>query len=139
MKFKLNKLLIFRLALSHGVNSRLMYNNLKKDDFARPRTTLLGKRAFRHILCFALFTAVAIASIAWAIRCGQTAQIFTMILGVVLGVYAGAYGILFLPLAVNLTIKQLRLNKKAIGWIDLLLLIFIIIAFVCLIVFLKMS
>ena len=139
MKFKLNKLLIARLGIAHTINSRMMYNNLKKDDFARSRTTILGKRALRHILCFAIFATVAVFSVMWAIKSGLTAQIFTMILGIIFGIYAGAYGILFLPLAVNLTIKQLKLNKKLIGWIDLTCLILVLIAFVCLILFLKFS
>ena len=139
MKFKLNKLLIFKLGTSHAINSRLMYNNLKKEEFARKRTTLLGKRAFRHIFTFALFITVAILSFKWMMACVMKLEIFNMIIGLVLGVYTIAYGILFLPLAFNLTIKQLKLNKKAIGWIDLILLLLVLVGAVCLILFLKFS
>ena len=106
MKFKLNKLLILKLGAAHLINSRLMYHNLKNDDYARSHTTLLGRRAFRHILFFTLFTTIAIFSFYKMIQWGLTGRIFLMILGLVVGVYTVAYGVLFLPLALNLTINN---------------------------------
>lgn len=139
MKFQLKKLLIAKLGTSHAINSRLMYNNLKNDEYARKRTTLLGMRALRHILTFALFLTVAILAFNGMMSYFYTGQILMGIILFVLGVYTVAYGILFLPLSLNLTIKQLRLNKKAIGYIDLILLILVIILAVVLILFIKFS
>ena len=139
MKFEINKLLVLRLGFSHFTNARLMYNNLKKNDYARARTTILGKRGLRHILCFTLFVAAAILLFTWGIGSGLQGKIFIAILGVALGIYPAVYSFLFLPLAFNLTVKQLKLNKKVIGWIDLILLIIILIAIIALIVFLILS
>ena len=139
MKFKLNKVLIFRLGSAHVINSRLMYNNLKKDDYARQHTTLLGKRALRHLLCFAIAAACAIWLISSMFSLAYQGKILLAILAVVGGIYVAAYGILFLPLAINLTVKQLRLNKKAIGWVDLVILLLTIIAIIAVIIYLVIS
>jgi len=139
MTFKFNKLLLFKLGSSHVVNSRLMYHRLKAEDYARERTTLLGRRGLRHILSFMLFVSVAVAAFVMCFKWGAQGKIFLMILAIIPGVYATAYSILFLPLALNLTIKQLRLNKKAIGYINVALLILVLIAFILFILFLKFS
>ena len=139
MKFKLNKLLIAKLGIAHAINSRMMYNNLKNDEYARKETTLLGKRALRHILTFLLFWGLAIFSIFKVFEYARSYQILMMILFIVIAIYLVAYGILFLPLALNLTIKQLKLNKRAIGWIDLTLFILAIIGLIALVLILKFS
>lgn len=139
MKFKLNKLLLFKLGSAHVINTRLMYHNLKADDYARKHTTILGKRALRHIICFAICAALAVFLFAYCFTLGFQGKILIMILAIVGGTYAAAYGILFLPLAFNLTIKQMKLNKKFIGKFCLFLLILVLLAFVGLILFIKFS
>lgn len=139
MKFKLNKLLVAKLGFAHFVNAKEMYNNLKNSDFARPTTTLLGMRALRHILFFALFLAASVACFANIYNLAYSGKIFMLIIAIMVGIYSAIYSLLFLPLALNLTIKQLKLNKKWIGKLCLALLILVVIAFIGLILFLKFS
>ena len=132
MKIQVGKLLISRLIQSHSANSRSMYDNLKNNDYARPRTTILGVRALRHLLCFSICMTITLLLLHSMFDSIQKGAVVMIILKLVGAIYTGMYSLLFLPLAINLTVKQLKLNKRAIGKICLALLILIVLAFIVL-------
>ncbi|MBO4936885.1 MAG: hypothetical protein J6C90_01010 [Clostridia bacterium] len=113
--------------ISLAVNARIAYNNAKKDENIRKTTTAFGKRALVYIITFAVLSLGGIALIWWGVDGFVNALIFN-IFKIILGGYMVLYSLILLPLALNLVIKQMKLNKKPIGWISLVLLILSVVA-----------
>ncbi|MFQ6772989.1 MAG: hypothetical protein ACLRFG_00760 [Clostridia bacterium] len=113
--------------ISLAVNARIAYNNAKKDENIRKTTTAFGKRALVYIISFAVLSLGGIALIWWGVDGFVNAFIFN-IFKIILGGYMVLYSLVLLPLALNLVIKQMKLNKKPIGWISLVLLILSVVA-----------
>lgn len=132
MKIHVGKLLISRLIQSHSANSRSMYENLQNNNYARPRTTILGVRALRHLLCFSICMTIVILLLHSILNDVEKGAIAMMILKLVGAIYAGMYSLLFLSMSINLTVKQLQLNRRVIGKICLSLIILIVLAFIIL-------
>ena len=51
--------------ISRAIDFGLLYRNLKNSDFARAKTTLLGRKAFGFNLLFALATAIVVLTLYW--------------------------------------------------------------------------
>ena len=106
------------------VYARECYDRLKQDPEQRKTNTTLGVRALIYDIILLIFVGGAAALTCWGSTMASGWQIAIFILA----------GILFLAmipfyiLAFNFSIKQLCLNKRAIGWISLLLPILLTIA-----------
>lgn len=106
------------------VFAREAYDSLKQNEVERPRNTDLGKRALFYDMILLIFMGGATALTIWGITMQSGWKIALFI---VAGLVAIAM-IQFYIVALNFAIKQLCLNKRAIGWISLLLPILITIA-----------
>ncbi len=117
---------IIGFMISKFTDTRVVYNNLKKDPEERKLTTYMGKRALANLALFALFF---IGGPTLTIWCASSYISTNPIFGVVLliaGIVIAAYSLLLIPIILNYIVKQLILNKRAIGWIALILFIAVI-------------
>ena len=97
--------------------ARENYDRIKQDAELRKTSTLLGRRALIYDIILLIFVGGAAALTIWGITMESGWKIAVFIL-------AGLVVIAMIPfyiLALNFSIKQLCLNKRAIGWISLLL------------------
>ena len=112
--------------------ARENYDNLKKNEQERSTTTLLGKRALVYDIILLIFVGGAAALAIWGITMESAWKI-------ALFIAAGMVFAAMIPyyiLALNFSIKQLCLNKRAIGWISLFLPIILTVAVgVCITIF----
>lgn len=103
------------------IDDRTVYKNLKSDPSARKTTTRFGKSAIGYSVFFAILGTIGALIVAKG---------FSGDLGVIVGFFAIVIGIIFLLVSAELlifaishTVKQLILNRKAISWIALVLLV----------------
>ncbi|MDE6104902.1 MAG: hypothetical protein K2G38_04400 [Clostridia bacterium] len=117
---------IIGFILTKFVDTREIYNNLKKDPEERKITTYMGRHALLYIILFAV---LFIGGPSLAIWCASSFISTNPIFGIVLlivGVVVALYGLVLIPIILNYTIKQLILNRRAIGWIALILFLVVI-------------
>lgn len=93
------------------------YNRIKADDELRKTSTLLGKRAIVYNIIMLIFMGGAAGLAIFGLSLTGIATILCIAGAVILYVAMLPY----LILSLNLAIKQLCLNKRAIGWIMLIL------------------
>lgn len=93
------------------------YNRIKADDELRKTSTLLGKRAIVYNIIMLVFMGGAAGLAIFGLTLTGLATILCIAGAVILYVSMLPY----LVLSLNLAIKQLCLNKKAIGWVMLIL------------------
>lgn len=93
------------------------YNRIKADDELRKTSTLLGKRAIVYNIIMLIFMGGAAGLAIFGLTLTGIATILCIAGAVILYVSMLPY----LILSLNLAIKQLCLNKRAIGWIMLIL------------------
>lgn len=93
------------------------YNRIKADDELRKTSTLLGKRAIVYNIIMLIFMGGAAGLAIFGLSLTGIATILCIAGAVILYVSMLPY----LILSLNLAIKQLCLNKRAIGWIMLIL------------------
>ena len=114
------------------IEARESYNIIKQNEEERKTSTLLGRRALIYDIILLIFVGGAAGLAIWGITMESGWKIALFILA----------GIIFLSMipfyiiAFNFSIKQLCLNKRAIGWISLLIPILLTIAVaVCITIF----
>lgn len=93
------------------------YNRIKADDELKKTSTLLGKRAIVYNIIMLIFMGGAAGLAIFGLTLSGLATILCIAGAVILYVSMLPY----LVLSLNLAIKQLCLNKKAIGWVMLIL------------------
>lgn len=93
------------------------YNRIKADEELRKTSTLLGKRAIVYNIIMLIFMGGAAGLAIFGLTLTGLATILCIAGAVILYVAMLPY----LVLSLNLAIKQLCLNKKAIGWVMLIL------------------
>lgn len=93
------------------------YNRIKADDELKKTSTLLGKRAIVYNIIMLIFMGGAAGLAIFGLTLTGIATILCIAGAVILYVSMLPY----LILSLNLAIKQLCLNKRAIGWIMLIL------------------
>ena len=106
------------------IEAREKYELIKQDPEERKTSTLLGRRALVYDIILLIFVGGAAALTIWGLTMDSAWKIALFIL-------AGLIAVSMIPfyiIALNFSIKQLCLNKRAIGWISLLLPILIAIA-----------
>ena len=130
-KFKISYFLWF---LDDFSTSRIMYNNLKADNYSKTHTTLFGRKALKSIILFAIMLSLSLLLASWLKTAYLNGKVLSMILSIVLLITIVPNAVLCLPVAINLIIKQLLLNKKFIGFFNLILFVCLLIASVIFII-----
>lgn len=97
--------------------ARVKYNEIKQNDELRKTSTLLGRRALVYDIVLLIFLGCAAALAIWGVTIESGWKILLFILAILLFITMIPYYVL----AFNFSVKQLRLNKRPIGWISLLL------------------
>ena len=110
------------------VDIRVKYNEIKNNEEERPKSTVMGKSAIMYNIIFLILIACGVAILLVGIGLLNTIGV---IFGIILA-FAGAVftllSFVYLLLALNCAIKQLILNKRAIGWVSLTITLLIIVA-----------
>ena len=110
------------------VDTTTDYQIIKKDPELRPVVTKFGTRGIIWSSVLLVLTPLILLGLRWAIEALNSSSVFVAVLVLVL---LGACLIgMVLPGVINAlvyTICQLKLNKKATGWVSLALLILLII------------
>ena len=106
------------------IQAREMYDSLKQDEENRQTSTVLGIRALIYdaILLIVLGGATALA--VWGITMESGWRIALYIVAGLLALAA----IPFYIIALSFSTKQLRLNKRPVGWISLVALLLLTVA-----------
>lgn len=95
------------------IDAKIVYNNLKNNERYKDTSTRLAKRSLYNLLAFVITTVVSLGIAYWAVT-----SFFgfwkILILIIITLVILYSFAITF-PLALNLAIKQLKLNKKPLG------------------------
>ena len=100
--------------------ARESYELIKADEEERKKSKMLGRRALVYDIIILIFIGGAAALVAWG--SGFTdEESWKMLLIVIATVIIFIIMIPYYLLAFSFSIKQLKLNKRAIGWIALLL------------------
>lgn len=107
-------------------NARVAYNNAKKDEETRKTVTKFGGRAIVYTIVYVLLVGCGVALFYFGITNIASSLILVSIIAILASVYMLLWGVPYLILAINLTIKQLILNRKFIGWLALILLVIVI-------------
>ena len=126
-KLKLSSLFFL---IDDFLSVRILYNNIKDDPYAKANSTLLGRKCVKNVLLFGVSLILSMLTIKWLISSYFQAKILSIILAIVLLIGLVPYAIMSLPSSINLLIKQLKLNKRFIGFFNLALFIAVIVVFV---------
>ena len=103
------------------IDDRIEYKNLKSNPEERPKTTSFGKSAIIYSIFF-----LALASLGALLFINAVSGKWLFVISVfaaILGIAFLVYSIPLLILGISHTVKQLILNRRAISWIALSILI----------------
>lgn len=103
------------------LDARQIYHDVKNNEEARKTSGLLGKRALLYDILFFLFAAGGAVSFVFGAAQLDSGAVFWGILLVILAVALLVMALIYVVLALNCAVKQLLLNRRAIGWISLIL------------------
>lgn len=117
---------IIGFLLSKFADTREIYNNLKKDPEERKVTTYMGRHALLYIILFAVLFIGGPSLTIWCASSFISEHVLWGVILLILGIVIALYGLILIPIILNYTIKQLVLNKRAIGWIALILFLVVI-------------
>lgn len=106
------------------IQAREMYEDIKQNDEIRQTNTALGTRALIYDAILLLIWGGAAALTIWGITMESGWRIALYIVAGLLALTA----IPFFVIAMSFSTKQMRLNKRPIGWISLILSIVILVA-----------
>ena len=107
---------------------RTKYENIKQDEELRKNSVTLGWNAIGYCIWFAVFVAIAIGLGSWGIQYINTIAIFLGLVAIIIAVIFAVYSLVFLPLALSASIKQVKLNRRFIGIFSLVLTLLLTIA-----------
>ena len=108
------------------IYARETFNELRENEQERQTSTLLGKKALIYDIILLIFLGGAVALVIWGLSLSTGWQVFMIIVAAIISLAMIPYFIL----ALNFSIKQLRLNKRPIGFVALILPILLIVAVV---------
>lgn len=117
----------FLYLLDRFIVLRATYNDIKANPESKKISTVLGTKALIYDILFSVTVGIALALVFLANSLEDSGALF----GVILLVVAAAivlYSLSYFILGLNCSIKQLLLNRRAIGWITLVLTLSILIA-----------
>lgn len=110
------------------VDIRLKYSEIKNNEVERKNSIAMGKTAIMYNIVFLISIACGIAILLFGISLLDSIGILFGIIITLMGAVFILYSFSFLLLALNCAIKQLILNKRAIGWVSLTITLLIIVA-----------
>lgn len=112
---------LFLHFLDKIVDTRLTYNEIKNDEEARATSTLLGKRALIYDIVIIITVIGGAALLCWALSLLESKAVLFAIVMILLAVGMFITSLVYYIIGLNCAIKQLCLNRRAIGWIALFL------------------
>lgn len=112
---------LFLFLLDRLLTIRMTYNDIKSNEETRKASTVLGKRALIYEIIFIVLVGGGAALVTVGLSILETIAFFWGIFVVILGGALMLTSIIYFILALNCAIKQLCLNRRAIGWITLFL------------------
>ncbi|MBQ8468915.1 MAG: hypothetical protein IJ542_04115 [Clostridia bacterium] len=121
MADKMNGLLHFLNFIAKIGEDREIYNNIKNDAELRPFSKYFGWRAILQSVLFAVFSVGGAISL--YVGFTRNLGIFLNIILIMLGIGLVLVSIELFFFALSRTIKQLKLNRRAISWIALVVFI----------------
>lgn len=107
---------------------RLQYSEIRQDEAQRPTSTVMGRHAIKYLIVFAISVVCGVAILAFGIPLLDTIGILFGIFIIITGALLLIYSLSPLLLALNCSIKQLKLNKRPIGWVTLTITLIILTA-----------
>lgn len=107
-------LLFHVFAKSHSYND--LYKQIKENPESKAQSVVFGKKSILFSVLFMLFLVGGIAIFYFATTLFKSTAVLLGIVLLPVGIAIAFYSIVFLVYALNTLIKQLRLNKKAIGF-----------------------
>lgn len=122
-----NKFLFWSKIIDRIVNIRSAYADIKNNPESKPVSTLLGKKATKYNILFLVMIGLAIASVVGAGNFIANAGIFIAVLLIALAVLFAIMSVVEFVFALMCSIYQLKLNKKPIGFVNLIISILIIV------------
>ncbi len=110
------------------VDIRMKYREIKNNAEERPKSTVMGRTAIQYNIVFLICVTCGVGLL---IVGASLLDSIGVIFGIIIA-FAGAVftlvSFVYLLLALNCAIKQMILNKRAIGWVSLVLTLLILTA-----------
>lgn len=130
------KMNLFLKFFSQYTNIKGTYRELKDNPEERAKSTLFGKKSIIYSILSLVCAIGGVLLFAFGIQWLQSGikngndviMILVIILLMGIGISMAVYSLGLFPLAIITCIKQLSLNKRAIGWVALSILIVIVLA-----------
>lgn len=110
--------------------ARMIYTNLKNNPVYKDKSTGLARRALANLAYFVVFAGCGVGSLALAMYGFSGSIIFKIIFFVAVAIFFILAAIVSLPKTISYTVKQLKLNKRSLGYVALGLLLLSIVAVV---------
>ena len=126
MASKVSGFLRFLNFIGKLADDRIIYENIKKDPDLKPYSKHFGWSAIWHSLLFLLFG--GIGGVITTACFSKNYGIILNIVGIVFGIGLILVSLEMLLFALSHTIKQLKLNRRAISWIALVVFILCVVA-----------
>lgn len=109
------------------IKTRSSYKDIRSNPESRKVSTLMGKKSIGYTVIFLVLLGLAVALGYWGIGMVKAVGFLLGIIMVVASIGLAFYSLSCLILALITAIMQLSLNRRAIGWIALIL-VFIVVA-----------
>lgn len=106
---------------------RLTYGQLKADEENRNSSTALGGRAIFYDVLYAIFMTFGVLGVVFGLRILNDTSVIVGLLVLIFGIAFVAGSVLQIILALFCAFYQLRLNKRAIGWVTLVISVLLIV------------
>lgn len=107
--------------LAGFVDARLVYNNIKQRPEFRQKSTGLARRALRELILFGVTVLLTVGGV-WLLSASfLNIEFFRILLMIAGGISILGELLIMIPQTLNLSIKQIILNKHPLGWLTLFL------------------
>jgi len=113
---------LFKLILKLA-DIRVLYEQIKANPESKKVSTVLGKKALLYNISFIILGTLSIMGTIYFGKTVGTLAFLIGIIGIIVSISTLVVSLQLLVLALSCTIKQLALNRKFIGWFNLILLI----------------
>lgn len=108
------------------IKTRSSYKDIRSNPESRKVSTLMGKKSIGYTVIFLVLLGLAVALGYWGIGMVKAVGFLLGIIMVVASIGLAFYSLSCLILALITAIMQLSLNRRAIGWIALILVLIVV-------------
>ncbi len=108
------------------VNNKSAYREIKNNPESRKVSTVMGKKSIGYTFTFLILLALAVTLGYFGIGMIKSIGVLLGIIMIVAGIGLAFYSLMYLILAFITAIMQLILNRRAVGWIALVLVLIIV-------------